>query len=207
MSRLQTLLRTREAIPRALLRQGLQRGRASLRLRPRRLRRHLRVLRPPRTQGLRLGGAARPNFTGNWKLVKIDGDMDAFMKELGLGWMIRKAASTMNYGVGKSFNNIEHTGDTIKVENINPGGGEHVQKFRIDGTEQDDVLPREKTAVKLVATWEEVGGAPALAVRVRRVDDPSKGMPRSKRYLNGASMVVELTSPSGIVTHRTFEKS
>lgn len=152
-------------------------------------------------------GVARPNFTGNWKLVKIDGDMDAFMKELGLGWMIRKAASSMSYGIGKSFNIIEHTGDTIKVENQNPGGGAHVQKYRIDGTEQDDVLPRENTAIKLVPTWEDVGGAPAIAIRVRRVDDPKKGMPMSRRYMFGATMVVESTSPSGLVTKRIFEKS
>merc|ERR1712232_1283074 len=49
---------------------------------------------------LKIGQFAPVDFSGTWKLTAAEGDWDAHLANLGVGWMKRSAASSMSYGAG-----------------------------------------------------------------------------------------------------------
>lgn len=56
----------------------------------------------------------RPNFTGTWDLVRIEGDMDKFMADQGHGWLLRSAAKVIRYGIGRVVVEIQQDGDDLE---------------------------------------------------------------------------------------------
>lgn len=72
-------------------------------------------------------GAGLPSFPG---------DFDAFLKEMGVGYMARSLAKSRGYGVKSVHQAVEHSLDKIKVVQTTPKGTT-VSEIRLDGTEQD----------------------------------------------------------------------
>lgn len=140
-----------------------------------------------------------PNFTGNWILVRVSGDFDSFLKEIGAPFVTRTAARAMGYGVNFMKASIVQEGDQIKIIS-SATKGDMVVDLRIDGTEQDSVDP-DGNPVKATPTWE----GQALVVAVRRIGHDAP-MPLTRRYMEGAEMCVEQTMPSGLMVQRFFAR-
>lgn len=156
-----------------------------------------------------MSGKQTPDFTGVWKMVKYDGDFQEFMKEMGVGWALRKAANAVGYGVNATYHTIEMTPERIKVTTKNPKGI-FVKDYTIDASEQDDVDPVTKEPIKVVPTWawEEGNSIAILKVEAYKPskNEGKKEMPLTRRYLEGPIMIMEQTSPNGITVRRLFEK-
>jgi len=53
---------------------------------------------------------------GSWIMHRYEGNLDQFFQDVGVGWMIRKAASAMDYGRGKAKQKITIDGNQMTVE-------------------------------------------------------------------------------------------
>lgn len=74
------------------------------------------------------------DLTGKWLLESIDGNMDQFMTDMGVGYMLRSVASGMNYGIGKAEHDIKQTGNIFQC--TTSGVKNFTTKFAIGGGEQ-----------------------------------------------------------------------
>jgi len=148
-----------------------------------------------------------PDFNGTWKMVECEGDFDAFMKEMGVAWALRKAAQAVNYGCGSTYHTVEQNRNRIKIETKNPKGT-FTKDFNIDGSEQDDIDPVEKKELKVVPYWETVEDRLALTVEayMPMPKGDARKFPLTRRYMRETSMVVEQVSPRGVRIRRIFHK-
>lgn len=146
-----------------------------------------------------------PDFTGEWVMVRYEGDMNEFMKEMGVTWAFRKAAGAVGYGVNKTFHSIVGNDERLHMTTKNPKGT-FVKDLRVDGTEQDDVDPVHNKPIKIIPYWEALGNRVNLTIEAYMPEgkgDPIQ-LPITRRYKEGISMVVEQTSPLGVVIRRIF---
>ena len=79
---------------------------------------------------------AMPNFSGEWTLLKVEGNFDEYLKSMGVGYMMRSMAKTMGYGVKKVHQTVEHEEDKLKITQTNPKGTK-VFNLLTNGEEQD----------------------------------------------------------------------
>jgi len=145
------------------------------------------------------GSTARPDFTGSWRCIRIRGDMEAFLDDMGLRAPLRKAALEANYGAGRQVQHIMQNGDLFEVENVLQSAAR--MTFHVGGGEQPTfdqvgspiiVVPWWDGPTLVVASWKKTGEAIA----------------RSKRYLVGREeMILEFTSRNGTVVERIFARS
>mmetsp|Transcript_10419 Transcript_10419/g.25134 ORF Transcript_10419/g.25134 Transcript_10419/m.25134 type:complete len:215 (+) Transcript_10419:62-706(+) len=141
----------------------------------------------------------RPSFAGSWVLEKVEGDFDALLKEQGQGYMMRRMAKSMGYGVGKVHQTIEQDGDVLTITITNPKGTT-VMKFTVNGEEQDSRDPMEDKPVKILPQWD--GDALVLATR----NSAGAALPTTRRFLRDEEMVMELTTPNGVSAKRVFAR-
>ncbi|KAK3258386.1 hypothetical protein CYMTET_32565 [Cymbomonas tetramitiformis] len=64
-------------------------------------------------------GSTCQDLVGEWKMESVD-NYDAFLKQQGLNWVIRNAASAMGYGVGSATLKVEIDGDDVSMAFSNP---------------------------------------------------------------------------------------
>lgn len=151
----------------------------------------------------------KPDLQGEWKMARYEGDWDAFMKDVGVSWAMRKAAGASGYGVNKTVHAIKLSGERISVE-TRTFAGAYTREFEPNGCDQDAEDPLTKKPVKIVPFWEELGGRMALTmegyVPAAKVGGEIKKLPVTRRWLDGSSMVVEQTSPSGFVVKSYFSR-
>lgn len=141
----------------------------------------------------------RPDFSGRWVLKDVDGDFEAFLADIGTGWMLRQMAKSMNYGVGRLVQDItiEDEGQLIIATEGVPKPSTMI--LQIDGDEEESLgLDGETTLV--TARWE----AQTLVVRSRRPD--GKELPATKRYMEDDFMILENNTSTGKCVKRYFEK-
>jgi len=159
-----------------------------------------------------------PDFSGTWKMVKFDGDWDGFLKEMGVGWAFRTAASAVGYGNNKTFHTIKQAVERIQIETKNQKGT-FIKDYAIDATEQDDVDPVDKGPIKVIPYWhwqenEHVAILVVEAFKPRPTGEDPFQMPITRRYLgenkqNGNMpnwMILEQVTPKGITASRCFER-
>lgn len=159
----------------------------------------------------------RPDFSGTWKMVQFDGNWDGFMKEMGVGWAFRTAASAVGYGNNKTFHRIVQSVERIQIETTNPKGT-FMKDYAVDATEQDDVDPMDKGPIKVIPYWhwndnEHVAILVVEAFKPRPNGDPYQ-MPITRRYLGENAqnsnmpnwMILEQVTPKGITASRCFER-
>lgn len=146
--------------------------------------------------------AAPAKFTdlsGSWVLARIEGDMDAWLKDIGVGWAMRTGAKTMKYGVGKMTNTISMTAESMQLTTWTPKG-DHTSVLKLDGTASRNTDPMDGKFMLAVARWE---GSDTIFIETRR-EDNGEVMPTSRRSLKGEEMCVEQTTPKGLVAKRWF---
>lgn len=140
--------------------------------------------------------ASRPYFGGRWLLAHNQGDVDALLKEIGLPWVARKAASTMKYGVGQVKSSILQSQDEITIETVTP-----MKTFSktmvVDGVERD--MTEDGKSLKTASRWEH-----DVLVTESRLVKPAKTLPTARRYLDGEEMIVESQCGDGQVVKQVF---
>lgn len=140
------------------------------------------------------------DFSGEWICTRVEGDFDTFLKELGVGYMLRTAASAFGYGVNRLTNRILQTDAVIEIHTWSPRGDQTLV-LHTDGVEQDTV-DVEGNPIKAVARWEDA----VLVISCRRLDSSDK-MPLTRRYITGGEMCIHQTSPGGITIERYFARA
>mmetsp|Transcript_28990 Transcript_28990/g.73571 ORF Transcript_28990/g.73571 Transcript_28990/m.73571 type:complete len:273 (+) Transcript_28990:63-881(+) len=144
----------------------------------------------------------RPDFTGTWIMDAFEGDMDAFLKEIGMSWAMRTLASSMNYGVGKVTNDISHFGDKLKIVSWSPKGT-FTSDFTLDGKEHETVDPIEGRPILATAQWTSAGDR--VHIEVRRLEC-GEVLPSSDRFMAGDKLCLEQVSRSGLTVRRLFAR-
>lgn len=139
------------------------------------------------------------DLSGSWVLSRIEGDMDAWLKDIGVSWAMRTGAKTMKYGVGKMTNEITMTSESMQLTTWTPKG-DHTSVLKLDGSESRNTDPMDGKFMLAVARWE---GSEAIFIETRREAD-GEVMPTSRRFLKGEEMCVEQITPKGLVAKRWF---
>ena len=67
---------------------------------------------------------------------ELTGDIDAFMKAKGIGYVSRSLAKSTGYGVNKMHQSVEQDGDKLKITTTNPKGTK-VLNLLANGEEQE----------------------------------------------------------------------
>jgi len=143
----------------------------------------------------------RPNFTGYWVLERTEGDFDAFLADMGTGWVSRTAARGFRYGVGRVSLNIEQTGDAMKIKKVlaDPRLGESIKQFRIGG---DPARSRDDIGyVNSTCSWKDQ----AVHFEVT-VEDSRKTMTLTLFFKDDGQIAEELTSGKGTTVYHHFKK-
>merc|ERR1712113_17095 len=89
----------------------------------------------------------KPDFTGKWKLHKINGDIESFMSDMGFNEDKKALARSANYGAGSITRKIVHKGNIIEV--LQPGVGS--SKVIIDGGPQN--IDGREGQVTVIPRW------------------------------------------------------
>jgi len=139
------------------------------------------------------------DLSGSWVLARIEGDMDAWLKDIGVSWAMRTGARTMKYGVGKMTNVISMTAESMQITTWTPKG-DHTSVLKLDGTTSRNTDPMDGKIMLATARWE---GSDLILIETRREVD-GEVMPTSRRFLKGAEMCVEAITPKGLVAKRWF---
>jgi len=142
------------------------------------------------------------DLSGSWVLARIEGDMDAWLKDIGVSWAMRTAAKTMKYGVGKMTNEITMTSESIQLTTWTPKG-DHTSVLKLDGSESRNTDPMDGKFMLAVARWE---GSDAIYIQTRR-EANGEVQPTSRRFLKGDEMCVEQITPKGLVAKRWFVRN
>jgi len=138
------------------------------------------------------------NFNGSWRCTRVSGDMEAFLRDMGLSDQLRAAASAANYGTGVQVQNITQVGDAFEVENILRAPV--TMLFRVGEGEQQTVDQVGKPII-VDPRWDGT----SLFVTSRK--ESGEPIADSKRYLVGDNMVIQFTSPQGTVVERIFTRA
>mmetsp|Transcript_67419 Transcript_67419/g.158082 ORF Transcript_67419/g.158082 Transcript_67419/m.158082 type:complete len:224 (-) Transcript_67419:335-1006(-) len=144
-----------------------------------------------------------PDFSGKWICCRVEGDWDAYLRERGTSWMMRKLAASVGYGVGKHTQTIAQNSDELEVVNLVVSTGAPKEErcvIKADGEAQevldpDGLLIRQKTRwIENVLVSEQFqSGAHASAVPMIL-----------KRFMQGHEMCTERTTAQGVVVRRFY---
>jgi len=159
------------------------------------------VVPPEETVTVEESALAKMDLSGSWVLARVEGDMDAWLKDIGISWAMRAGAKAMKYGAGKMTNVIKMTGESMELTTWTPKG-DHTSWLKLDGTESRNTDPMDGRSMLAVARWE---GHDAIFIETRREDD-GKVMPTSRRFLRGDEMCVEQLTPNGLAIQRVFAR-
>lgn len=138
------------------------------------------------------------DFGGSWICTAVSGNMEAFLSDMGLSDQLRQAAASARYGVGRQVQNIAQVGDSFVIQNILKAPV--TMRFRVGGGSQGS-LDQEGKPIVIEPRWDETG---ALVVTSKR--ESGELIAHTRRFFEGESMVLELTSPCGTVVKRVFER-
>mmetsp|Transcript_76394 Transcript_76394/g.224092 ORF Transcript_76394/g.224092 Transcript_76394/m.224092 type:complete len:232 (-) Transcript_76394:177-872(-) len=138
------------------------------------------------------------DFGGAWLCTRVTGDVNNFMKDVGLGPVMREAAKAAQYGAGRQVQNIAQVGDAFIVQNLLKDP--ITMRFRV-GAGVQSTFDQDGKEVFVDPQW----NGDMLCIVTKRKDGSL--IATSRRYMDGDAMVLELTSPKGAVVRRVFEKT
>ena len=137
-----------------------------------------------------------PDFTGTWLCIRQDG-MNNFLDKLGVGFVMKNLAWTMNYGVNKLKQDVEQEGkEAIKVTVHGPRGAPKTMKVPLDGSKF--TLTTERGDVQATACWSSDGHA--IESIIGEESDAFTG----KRFMNDHGEMVIVQTKKGVSATRYF---
>mmetsp|Transcript_53494 Transcript_53494/g.98950 ORF Transcript_53494/g.98950 Transcript_53494/m.98950 type:complete len:320 (+) Transcript_53494:1-960(+) len=139
-------------------------------------------------------GRSHVDFSGSWLLVRLDGDMDALLAELGTSEADRAAWSKQEYGVSEQVQNIKHTSTDLIVEVT----GFRPAKQRYSLVDMQRQAPVNGKSVDSAAFW-----ASDEVLEVVAANGGRKVL-TTRRYMIGKELVTELVSGEGIVVKTVY---
>eukprot|EP00933_Yihiella_yeosuensis_P052065 TRINITY_DN50052_c0_g1_i1.p1 TRINITY_DN50052_c0_g1~~TRINITY_DN50052_c0_g1_i1.p1 ORF type:complete len:315 (-),score=83.56 TRINITY_DN50052_c0_g1_i1:109-1053(-) len=145
-------------------------------------------------------GEQKPNFTGEWVLSKIEGNMDAILKDIGYPWLARKFVYAVNYGIGKVKLFVKHSNEGEQLELRVSLQGEYGSCWKMisDGQEREiSVGAKEGERVLGTSFWHE-----SLLVTEAKLRTQGRSLPTTRRYLKFAT---PSSQPSLIVEQITVD--
>jgi len=145
-----------------------------------------------------LGDACARIFDGEWILKKVEGDMDALLKEMSVPWMLRKAAASLGYAVGTAQVRIAQSEDDIKMTTITPVKT-LTRVLKLHGCENHEEI--EGRAVRTTAHFDNS----VLVVRTHETAT-GKAFPLARRFIDGQCMVTEQDLPGKKSVRQTYER-
>jgi len=143
-----------------------------------------------------IGMVGLPDFSGHWKLVKMEGDMDAFMKNLKYPWWKRKVAATVHYGTNVIVQNIKQTGTTMEVQEVGPAGI-YTSTISVGGGPGQSWFQGDGNPVKIEPYWD----GRYVVMKTTNLDG-TRG-PKVSRYLKDGDMV-ELSVLGGVTVKQSY---
>eukprot|EP00928_Gymnodinium_smaydae_P005305 TRINITY_DN11812_c0_g2_i1.p1 TRINITY_DN11812_c0_g2~~TRINITY_DN11812_c0_g2_i1.p1 ORF type:complete len:405 (+),score=87.84 TRINITY_DN11812_c0_g2_i1:71-1216(+) len=147
------------------------------------------------------GSAPRPDFSGHWKLAYTVGDMDAFMADMGAGWVLRKLGKALGYGVGRVSITMEQWGDTFTVGKVMADPTRKNAYMELEVGKGWTDWSDEFGPCRVFTTWE---GSNVLHWDVRLV--PSGSASQMNMYYVKGELVEEYIGPSGVTIQYFFQK-
>lgn len=134
-----------------------------------------------------------PDFSGEWVCTACDGDIDAYLAEMGAGLMARLGARVRRYDVGTLVKVFTQNGNDLDIDIRGPR--KFTQMLRVGGGQQ--VCEEEDGAVLVEPIWERRGKeGDVLCLEVSQ-QDGSK--PRTVRHWisqtpSGDELTIEFTT-------------
>mmetsp|Transcript_132227 Transcript_132227/g.329755 ORF Transcript_132227/g.329755 Transcript_132227/m.329755 type:complete len:305 (-) Transcript_132227:127-1041(-) len=144
----------------------------------------------------------RPDFSGTWLCVRVEGDWDAYLKETGVSWGTRVAVSSMGFGVGKQVQHIEQTKDRIRIVNVVKccPPREASCTYRTDGV-PEEIVDLEGKHTTSTTSWQNRSlVTEQVTIRPREV------LPTAFRNMRGQEMCTERFTKSGLVVRRFYAR-
>jgi len=140
---------------------------------------------------------APAEFAGSWICTQVSGDMSAYLQDMGLTHDLCVAAECTNYGVGLQLQNITQIGDLFVIQNILTAPV--TMRFQV-GSGVQSVADQEGIPILINPTWD---GKTLCVISSRRTGEL---ISNSRRYIQEDNMILQLTSPKGVVVKRIFTR-
>ena len=142
-----------------------------------------------------------PNFTGSWTL-RTSENLDAFLKDEGWGYIMRKAAAAVS-----AYQTIVQTDSEIKIELKNKKG-KYSYTAPLDGTEITYIdNDKDKVVSKTVKGAD--GKSLEETIFKGKNDETFDDVKKQKvmlRYMKGGEMCLKITNTNNVHTVRIFSK-
>jgi len=133
-----------------------------------------------------------PDFSGEWVCFACDGDMDAFLTEMGTGLLARLGARMRTYDVGNIVRVFKQRGNDLDIEVR--GRRKFTQMLTVGAGQQ--VCEEEEGAVLVEPVWERHGKEGYVLSFEMSEQDGSK--PRTMRHwISGNELTIECTTRTG----------
>lgn len=137
-----------------------------------------------------------PNLSGDWRLISVEGDMDAVLKDTGYPWLMRKLFSAASYGIGKTTMHVNQSGNELKVA-LATEIGTNTSVIISDGEEHEiSIGAPEAERCTATARWEG-----EVHITVPKVLKPRRALPVVRRYIQGQkphqTLVMESVTAAG----------
>lgn len=141
--------------------------------------------------------AERPDFSGSWQCVRVEGDTPGFLQDMGTTPIQREAARRARYGANIQIQSITQDGDTFTV--MDQLKTTNTMKFQV-GLGPQRSCDLEGKPVIITPTWD----GQTLCV----VTETEAGIlwASSRRFFEEDEMVLELSSPEGFKSRRIFNR-
>lgn len=149
-------------------------------------------------------GDIHPDFSGTWKCVKSEGELDEFFRDIGVGYAVRCILATFSYGAGKVTRIYEHNGTHMKM--TEKGGPEdNVQEWDVNGEEQ---IIDDEAAPFLMIPYYDVNDPRVLIIEGKDVEKKNQSTWTTSRqfFVTEDSWVVESKSSYGHVCRWIYER-
>lgn len=140
---------------------------------------------------------AKPNFSGKWLCVAIEGNMDAYLEASGFGWARRSGASLINYGIGRSMRNIRQSSDDFIID-VDGVTVQFTEEFRVGGGRQRTM--GFDGEVWITPTWESGG---VLCLQCHKGNEPDGVI---EQYCLGEFLALRMTTAGGVRVLLKFER-
>lgn len=148
-------------------------------------------------EGIVTEAAERPDFTGSWQCIRVDGDIYGFLQDMGLSPIMCEAAKKARYGAGHQLQMITQEGDHFSV--VDQLKTIVTMSCRV-GFGPQASCDLEGKPVTVTPTWD------GQTLCVETMTGSGEPFATSRRFLEGDEMVLELTSPAGATMRRIFCK-
>eukprot|EP00930_Biecheleria_cincta_P082796 TRINITY_DN72447_c0_g1_i1.p1 TRINITY_DN72447_c0_g1~~TRINITY_DN72447_c0_g1_i1.p1 ORF type:complete len:302 (+),score=47.54 TRINITY_DN72447_c0_g1_i1:81-986(+) len=137
-----------------------------------------------------------PNLSGDWRLIRVEGDMDGVLKEIGYPWLVRKLFSAASYGIGKTTMHVNQSGHELKVALATEIGTSHWVMIS-DGEEHElNIGAPEAERCTATARWEG-----EVHITEPKLLKPRRALPVVRRYIQGQkphqTLVMEQVTAAG----------